>query len=167
MNESVKNGNLTAILSPLKKELVGREGFEPSTNGLKVRCSTDWANDPTIWLKEGFNKLRSVLNGARGQTWTGTPRKARDFKSLVSTDSTTRAEWFTNCARWLWRRVPESNRATWICNPVHNRFANTPLVWSGKRGSNSRPRPWQGRALPTELFPHSHQMNETALYEYF
>ena len=26
--------------------------------------------------------------------------------------------------------------------------------WSGKRGSNSRPRPWQGRALPTELFPH-------------
>ena len=36
---------------------------------------------------------------------------------------------------------------------MHNRFANTPLVWSGKRGSNSRPRPWQGRALPTELFP--------------
>ena len=26
-------------------------------------------------------------------------------------------------------------------------------VWSGKRDSNSRPRPWQGRALPTELFP--------------
>jgi hypothetical protein len=28
------------------------------------------------------------------------------------------------------------------------------VVWSGKRDSNSRPRPWQGRALPTELFPH-------------
>ncbi len=27
-------------------------------------------------------------------------------------------------------------------------------IWSGKRDSNSRPRPWQGRALPTELFPH-------------
>ena len=26
---------------------------------------------------------------------------------------------------------------------------------SGKRGSNSRPQPWQGCALPTELFPHS------------
>ena len=25
---------------------------------------------------------------------------------------------------------------------------------SGKRGSNSRPQPWQGCALPTELFPH-------------
>ena len=32
------------------------------------------------------------------------------------------------------------------------------LNWSGKRDSNSRPRPWQGRALPTELFPH-HQAN--------
>ena len=26
--------------------------------------------------------------------------------------------------------------------------------WSGKRGSNSRPQPWQGCALPAELFPH-------------
>ena len=24
---------------------------------------------------------------------------------------------------------------------------------SGKRDSNPRPRPWQGRALPAELFP--------------
>ena len=28
------------------------------------------------------------------------------------------------------------------------------LKWSGKRGSNSRPQPWQGCALPAELFPH-------------
>ena len=65
-----------------------------------------------------------------------------------------------------WRRVPESNRTRRICNPLHNRFANAPLIlkhpllpmlliWSGKRDSNSRPRPWQGRALPTELFPQS------------
>ena len=26
---------------------------------------------------------------------------------------------------------------------------------SGKRDSNSRPQPWQGCALPTELFPQS------------
>src|SRR2546427_3407027 len=25
--------------------------------------------------------------------------------------------------------------------------------WSGKTGSNRRPQPWQGCALPTELFP--------------
>ena len=28
-----------------------------------------------------------------------------------------------------------------------------PVLLSGKRDSNPRPRPWQGRALPTELFP--------------
>ncbi|VXA56953.1 hypothetical protein ACI8B_300084 [Acinetobacter proteolyticus] len=26
---------------------------------------------------------------------------------------------------------------------------------SGKGDSNSRPQPWQGYALPTELFPHA------------
>ena len=28
-------------------------------------------------------------------------------------------------------------------------------VWSGLRGSNPPPRPWQGRALPNELNPHT------------
>ncbi len=28
------------------------------------------------------------------------------------------------------------------------------IQWSGRRGSNSRPQPWQGCALPTELLPH-------------
>jgi hypothetical protein len=72
-----------------------------------------------------------------------------------------------------WRRGPESNWALRICNPVHNRFATAPLnpgilakkgsrsfplqkTWSGRRGSNSRPQPWQGCALPTELLPHCH-----------
>ncbi len=33
-----------------------------------------------------------------------------------------------------------------------------PLVfWSGRRVSNSRPIPWQGIALPTELLPHQQQ----------
>ena len=27
-------------------------------------------------------------------------------------------------------------------------------IWSGKRGSNPPPQPWQGCALPNELFPH-------------
>src|SRR5487761_2451713 len=34
-------------------------------------------------------------------------------------------------------------------------------IWSGKRGSNSRPIPWQGIALPAELFPHLlHKKND-------
>ena len=76
---------------------------------------------------------------------------------------------------WCWRRDPESNRARRICNPLHNRFAIAPgsslqplfsakkkgsrsfpvfEMWSGIRDSNSRPIPWQGIALPTELIPH-------------
>ena len=34
------------------------------------------------------------------------------------------------------------------------RVAGLFFYWSGKRDSNSRPQPWQGCALPTELFPH-------------
>jgi hypothetical protein len=37
-------------------------------------------------------------------------------------------------------------------------FHGLPLHWSGIRGSNSRPIPWQGIALPTELIPHVHLM---------
>ena len=56
-------------------------------------------------------------------------------------------------------QVPKGNPATFDGNrfarPRNNRprRAGVSENWSGKRDSNSRPRPWQGRALPTELFP--------------
>ena len=31
-------------------------------------------------------------------------------------------------------------------------------AWPGKRDSDPRPRPWQGRALPTELLPHFYSL---------
>ena len=41
---------------------------------------------------------------------------------------------------------------------VHSKKQDHPkgglVFWSGRRGSNSLPRPWQGRALPDELRPH-------------
>src|SRR5205823_9921058 len=46
-------------------------------------------------------------------------------------------------------RAPENQEAPRV------QPAGLPVeIWSGKRGSNSRPVPWQGTALPTELFPH-------------
>ncbi len=30
------------------RRMVGRAGFEPATNWLKVNCSTNWANDPMV-----------------------------------------------------------------------------------------------------------------------
>ena len=44
-------------------------------------------------------------------------------------------------------------------SPFQNqRSSEDDLFWSGKRDSNSRPQPWQGCALPTELFPHVSRM---------
>src|SRR5579872_2344586 len=37
--------------------------------------------------------------------------------------------------------------------PAFRTSGSRARYWSGKRGSNSRPQPWQGCALPTELFP--------------
>ena len=37
---------------------------------------------------------------------------------------------------------------------------------SGKRDSNSRPRPWQGRALPTELFPQTRFKEQNRAFRY-
>ena len=41
-----------------------------------------------------------------------------------------------------------------VCLSENASLANSERVWSGQRGSNPRHRPWQGRALPTELYPH-------------
>ena len=39
--------------------------------------------------------------------------------------------------------------------------------WSGRRVSNSRPQPWQGCALPTELLPHLGEGTDEVLTDAF
>ena len=49
----------------------------------------------------------------------------------------------------------EGNASRHVTITKKKRKPKLPLhIWSGKRVSNSRPQPWQGCALPTELFPH-------------
>ena len=89
------------------------------------------------------------------------------------------------CVGKVWRRDPESNWGRRICNPLHGHYAIAPKTawgkrfrkkgkadycrfpffefWSGRRVSNSRPIPWQGIALPTELLP----QNRRELYRPF
>ena len=44
----------------------------------------------------------------------------------------------------------------------HEDYNQSPWkLMSGKRDSNSRPQPWQGCALPTELFPQTSEEEET------
>ena len=42
--------------------------------------------------------------------------------------------------RMRWRRGPESNRPTRICNPVHNRFATAPREWVHRSGAGEESR---------------------------
>ena len=42
---------------------------------------------------------------------------------------------------------------TWLCRHMRKGANSTFSVWSGWRGSNSLPPPWQGGALPDELQP--------------
>ena len=58
---------------------------------------------------------------------------------------------------WLWRHIPllcsGAPRYAFAFN-IHWKTGITPVFqWSGKRGSNPPPQPWQGCALPNELFP--------------
>ena len=70
---------------------------------------------------------------------------------------------------FIWRRHPESDRGIKVLQtsalPLgygavngnsEQSLSTVPLIkkWSGLRGSNPPPRPWQGRALPNELNPH-------------
>ena len=51
-----------------------------------------------------------------------------------------------------WRRHPDLNWGSRCCRPMPYHLAIAPY-WSGLRGSNSLPPPWQGGALPDELHP--------------
>ena len=47
---------------------------------------------------------------------------------------------------------------TWLCHQILKKALAAPFsFWSGRRGSNSLPPPWQGGALPDELRPHMFQ----------
>ena len=87
----------------------------------------------------------------------------QDFKSCVSTNSTTRAVDFNDKSTSqiaphalklkpsLGYRVPKG------LEPIEPKKNPPPKrqeeLLSGRPGSNRPPRPWQGRALPNELLP--------------
>jgi hypothetical protein len=52
--------------------------------------------------------------------------KAVPLVTSLNVESTSRKALADNCKGFFWRRGPESNRPTRICNPVHNRFATAP-----------------------------------------
>ena len=62
------------------------------------------------------------------------------------------------CEHWLGMTPLRGVGADRVVHPAHSKNKTPSLrmgfcFWSGRRGSNSLPRPWQGRALPDELRP--------------
>ena len=126
--------------------MVIRTRFELVTPWLKVTCSTDWANGPSLQMagvpgfEPGECQSQSLMpyrlaipqqSGGGGQIWTAEPR----------------GNWFTVNRVWPLRYSSKLINKRWI----FIRF--TPLIkkWWMLRGSNPRPSPCKGDALPTEL----------------
>ena len=62
---------------------------------------------------------------------------------------------FRICETLLWRCHPDSDRGMKVLQTFALPLGyGTRWKWSGRRGSDPRPPPWQGGALPTELLPH-------------
>ena len=89
-----------------------------------------------------FLALFCTRDGSR----TRTAVRPQDFKSCVSTNSTTRAK-VPICFYW---RCKSNRFINYLIKKIAPDFGGL-FFWSERRDSNSRPRPWQGRALPTEL----------------
>ena len=140
-----------------------KTGLGPATPTLARSCSTNWAISATSIFLRG-NKLvkRRRLELPR-RNWHYPLKVARlpippPLQQIIPDMLTKRVPRTGLEPARLAAHAPETcastNSATWAffeggLPPTLSSFK----MLSGKRDSDPRPRPWQGRALPTELFP--------------
>ena len=79
--------------------LVGPVGFEPTTNRLKVYCSTDWAKDPSFGGKAGNRTLTSEFKGRRSNRWATFPY----FIAFLGARGRTRTDTSFDTGFWIQR----------------------------------------------------------------
>ena len=129
------------ILSPLRlpfrhqgNQVVPRDGFEPSTPWLKVKCSTSWANGGSLAGVAGIGPAHERVKVSCLTAWLH-PNKNGGW-------------------RWIWTTEPEGAD---LQSAAFGHFAIHPLVmyrtsafsrWWMLEGSNLRPPPCKGDALP-------------------
>ena len=97
--------------------------------------------------------------GTAAAVATLTPRRIRTRRSGHRRERGTAREGERGTARGNRREKKggEGNgreRPRWGYDKGPDRYRSGPLIKSGRPGSNWRPQPWQGCALPTELRPH-------------
>ena len=98
--------------------------------------------------------------GEENETRTHTTQRSLPPQSSASTNSAISP--LCSLSQNSFGLCPEQDSNLHVSQHSHLKRARLPfrhlgiyrlLPMSGKRGSNSRPQPWQGCALPTELFP--------------
>ena len=95
--------------------------------------------------------LRLLLNKKAGQNTDPLKSGKRDSSPHSRADAPS----FRSPLSRHRRQLPRgAGREFFVSFTTKKRVSISDPLKSGKRDSNSRPRPWQGRALPTELFPH-------------
>ena len=87
---------------------------------------------------QSSHHARSAYHVPQGRNTSFQKRKSSPFGLLLFLEVTAGFEPADN-------GVADRGLTTWL---RHHK------IWSGLRGSNPPPRPWQGRALPNELNPH-------------
>ena len=75
----------------LSIQMVGCEGVEPATNGLRVRCSTNWANNPAknnfeMVGRERFELSTNGLKVRCSTDWANDPSRFKVFVDLLNAD---------------------------------------------------------------------------------
>jgi hypothetical protein len=105
--------------------------------------------EPASHTRETGSDLRNVVGDTGFEPVTSSVSRKRATAAPIARVLICRERW-----------VRDLNPCTRICSPLPRLSANPPrrpnqgeTSPSGRRGSNSRPQPWQGCALPTELRP--------------
>src|SRR5690606_29787197 len=115
---------------------------------LSVSSKINNKKTPSFEINQNWEFIKgrqALLNDTGGRGRTDTPVKERDFESRASANSATPANYYGggNRTRTGDKGVADPCLTTWLCR--HN-------FWSGRRGSNPRPPPWQGGVLPLNYF---------------
>ena len=96
--------------------------------------------DAAGWESGGGGRNRTGVDGFAGRCMTTLPPRPGWTRPEQASIALPRPDK---------RKIKRKGRA------ASSNFRLSRGIWSGKRVSNSRPQPWQGCALPTELFPHA------------
>ena len=121
--------------------MAGIEGFEPSNDGVKVRCLTAWLYPIVLYSDRISAILYCQKKLASPQ---GFEPRTHGLEGRCSIQLSYEPALLERMMRI------ELTPSAWKAEVLPLNYIR--IKWSGRRDSNSRPSPWQGDALPLSHF---------------